>query len=173
MHETVRFMTELEKICEEICLKAGCYLYEVEMTGTGAGRTLRVFIDKEADSGAGVDDCSEVSRLLNEVLDAQDLVPGGAYLLEVSTPGIERVLSKPWHFQKAVGKKVWLKTKVPMEQLGIHEPSLMKAKQTEAYLKAALDSKIELETKKAQFEIPLDSIEKAHVVFEMNKKKKP
>lgn len=166
-------MTELEKICEEICLRAGCYLYEVEMTGTGAGRVLRVFIDKEADSGAGVDDCTEVSRLLNEVLDEKDLVPGGAYQLEVSTPGIERILSKPWHFQKAIGKKVWLKTKVPMEQLGVQEPSLMKAKQTEAVLKSAEEARIELETKKAHFQIPLESIEKAHVVFEMTKKKKP
>jgi ribosome maturation factor RimP len=167
-------MTELEMICEEICLKAGCYLYEVEMTGTtGAGRTLRIFIDKESESGAGVEDCTEVSRLLNEVLDEKDLVPGGAYQLEVSTPGIERVLRKPWHFQKAVGKKVWFKTKVPMEQLGVQDPSLMKAKQAEAVLKSVEEAQIEFETKKAQFLIPLESIEKAHVVFEMNKKKKP
>lgn len=166
-------MTELEKVCEEVCKQAGCYLYELEMSGTGQGRTLRVFIDKDAHSGAGVDDCTEVSRLLNDLLDQKDLVPGGAYQLEVSTPGIERVLKKPWHFEKAVGRKIWFKTKVPMENLGVQEPSLMKAKQTEAVLKSTTPQIIELETKKATFQIPLESIEKAHVVFEMLKNKKP
>jgi ribosome maturation factor RimP len=167
------WMMELEKICENACQQTQCYLYELELVGIGAGRTLRIFIDKEAESGAGVDDCTQVSRLLNEVLDTNDLIPGGAYMLEVSTPGVERVLRRKWHFEKAVGRKIWLKTRVPMEQLGVHEPSLMKAKQAEAVLKAATAEFVELESKKAAFKLPYDSIEKAHTVFEMMKKVKP
>lgn len=167
------WMIELEKVCEEVCQQAQCYLYELEMVGVGNGRTLRVYIDKEAESGAGVDDCTQVSRRLNEVLDEKDLIPGGAYMLEVSTPGVERILKRKWHFEKAVGRKIWLKTRVPMEQLGVQEPSLLKAKQAEGVLKAATAEFLELESKKVAFKLPYDSIEKAHTVFEILKKAKP
>lgn len=166
------WMQDLEKICEQSALQASCYLYEMEMTGSGAARTLRVFIDKDGE-GAGVEDCSSVSKFLNEALDEKDLIPGGAYMLEVSTPGVERVLRKPWHFEKAVGRKVWLKTKVPMEQLGVTEPSLLKAKQTEAQLASFAEGKLKLEIKKGTFELPIDGIEKAHTLFEQLKKLKP
>lgn len=166
------WMQDLEKICEQSALQASCYLYEMEMTGTGAGRTLRVFIDKDGE-GAGVEDCSNVSKFLNEALDEKDLIPGGAYMLEVSTPGVERVLRKPWHFEKAVGRKIWLKTKVPMEQLGVTESSLMKAKQTEAQLASFVEGRLKLEIKKGTFELPIDGIEKAHTLFEQLKKLKP
>lgn len=166
------WMQDLEKICEQSALQASCYLYEMEMTGTGAGRTLRVFIDKDGD-GAGVEDCSSVSKFLNEALDEKDLIPGGAYMLEVSTPGIERVLRKPWHFEKAVGRKIWLKTKVPMEQLGVTEASLLKSKQTEAQLASFVEGRLKLEIKKGTFELPIDGIEKAHTLFEQLKKLKP
>jgi ribosome maturation factor RimP len=175
MNEThPQWMIKLDQICEQVALKANCYLYEMEMTGTGGARTLRIFIDKDGESGAGVEDCSNVSKYLNEVLDTdEDLIPGGAYNLEVSTPGVERVLRKKWHFEKAVGRKIWLKTKVPMEQLGVQEASLMKAKQVEAKLLSVKGEKIELELKKGTFVLPMDGIEKAHTVFELLKKLKP
>ncbi len=154
------WMQDLEKICEQSALQANCYLYEMEMTGNGAARTLRVFIDKDGE-GAGVEDCSSVSKFLNEALDEKDLIPGGPYMLEVSTPGIERILRKPWHFEKAVGRKVWLKTKVAMEQLGVTEPSLLKAKQTEAQLASFSGGRLVLEIKKGT------------LLFEQLKKLKP
>jgi ribosome maturation factor RimP len=167
------WFAKVEKICQQISEREGCYLYEADFTGTGGGRALRVFIDK--DGGAGLEDCASVSRGLNEVLDAQeDLIPGGHYNLEVSTPGIDRSLSKPWHFEKVVGKKIWVKTGSAFEEYGVQEPTLKKAKQTEAVLKEFKDNYLVLENKKGEdTRLPFDKVEKAKVVFEMPKKLKP
>jgi ribosome maturation factor RimP len=161
----------VEKIAEDVCQSLGCLLYDLDFSGTGQGRTLRVFIDREGGAGAGIEDCSNVSRSLSEKLDAQEeLIPGGAYQLEVSTPGIDRILKKAWHFEKVVGKKIWIKTAVPFGELGVSEPSLEKTKQMEAVLKFFGSDRLTLENKKGDVSLPLSGIEKAKVVFEMPKK---
>lgn len=167
------WFAKIEEICQKVSEQQGCYLYDADFTGTGNGRTLRVFIDKEG--GAGVDDCSNVSRGLNEVLDAdENLIPGGPYNLEVSTPGIDRILRKAWHFEKVVGKKIWVKTGVAFEEMGVEEPTLKKAKQVEAVLKDFKNETLTLENKKGgDVILPYNRIEKAKVVFEMPKKLKP
>ena len=75
--------------------------------GTRAGRVLRLYLDKEG--GPTVDDLGRVSRQLSELLDAQDIVEG-SYTLEVSSPGINRPLKKPEHFQRFIGKRVRIRT---------------------------------------------------------------
>lgn len=165
---------KVEKICEEVCVREGCYLYDAVFSGIGAGRTLQVFIDKDG-GGAGVEDCSNVSKGLNEILDAnEDLIPGGPYNLEVSTPGIDRILRKAWHFEKVIGKKIWVKTGVAFEELGVQEPTLKKAKQVEAVLKEFKNETLVFENKKGDdVSLPFQKVEKAKVVFEMPKKLKP
>ncbi|MFN8791484.1 MAG: ribosome maturation factor RimP [Bdellovibrionales bacterium] len=169
------WLEKVEKICHEVCTREGCYLYDLEFGGLGQGRTLRVFIDKEAGGGAGLEDCSNVSRGLNEALDQQgeDFIPGGPYHLEVSTPGIDRLLRKPWHFEKVVGKKIWVKTKAPLEAIGqVEDPGLKNAKQIESTLKEFKNETLVLENKKGDIQFPLNQVEKAKVVFEMTKKPK-
>lgn len=95
---------KLKEHVEQVASRENCFLYDLEWIGKGIGRTLRVFIDKEGDEGVSIDDCSRVSRGLDLVLDVEDLVPGGAYNLEVSSPGLERRLNQPWHFEKAHGE---------------------------------------------------------------------
>ena len=95
---------KLKEHVEQIAKREMCFLYDLEWVGQGNGRTLRVFIDKEGEEGVSIDDCSKVSRGLDLVLDIEELVPGGAYQLEVSSPGLERRLSQPWHFEKASGE---------------------------------------------------------------------
>jgi ribosome maturation factor RimP len=173
----IEWFEKVEKICQDICSSEGCYLYDLVFSGIGQGRTLQVFIDKD-NGGAGVEDCSNVSKGLNEALDADDLIPGGPYHLEVSTPGIDRILRKAWHFEKVVGKKIWVKTEVAFEELGVLEPTLKKAKQVEAVLKEFKNDTLILENKKAsagslEVNLPFAKIEKAKVVFEMPKKLKP
>lgn len=168
----IEWFEKVEKICQDIASREGCYLYDADFSGIGAGRTLRVFIDK--DNGVGVEDCTNVSRGLDEALDQDELIPGGPYNLEVSTPGIDRILKKAWHFEKVVGKKIWVKTGVAFETLGVQEPTLKKAKQVEAVLKEFKNDTIVLENKKGDdVSLPLEKIEKAKVVFEMPKKLKP
>jgi ribosome maturation factor RimP len=80
---------------------------ELRREGTRAGRVLRVYLDKEG--GPNVGDLGRVSRQLSELLDSQDIVEG-SYTLEVSSPGINRPLKKPEHFQRFIGKRVRIRT---------------------------------------------------------------
>jgi len=81
-------------------------LYDVRFIRAGVHSTLRIFIEK--DGGITVDDCSRASEALSTVLDAADF-SGGAYNLEVSSPGIDRPLVTPKDFTRVVGKHVQLR----------------------------------------------------------------
>ncbi len=70
---------------------------------------VRVFIDRP--QGVGLEDCERVSHELSALLDVEDPVPT-AYTLEVSSPGLDRVLRTPAHFQRFVGERIWLELKV-------------------------------------------------------------
>src|SRR5271154_5736388 len=85
----------------------GVELYDLVFSGAH-GRVLRVFIDRN-DGAVSVDDCANVSRALNLLLDVEDLIPGGAYELEVSSPGLERKLTQKWHFDRALTKPIRVK----------------------------------------------------------------
>jgi ribosome maturation factor RimP len=76
--------------------------------GSRGGRVLRLYMDKQG--GPNVDDLSRVSRQLSEVLDVQDTIDG-AYILEVSSPGINRPLRRPEHFSRFVGKRIRIRTR--------------------------------------------------------------
>ena len=84
----------------------GYGLYDVELTGTGAARTLRVTIER--DGGVDLDAITDVTRAVSPVLDAEPALVG-SYLLEVSSPGLERTLRTPAHFAGARGDIVSIK----------------------------------------------------------------
>lgn len=90
----------------------GYELLEVEYLREQAGWVLRLFIDKPG-GGVGLDDCTQVSRAVDTVLDVEDLIPH-EYNLEVSSPGLNRPLRKPEHFRRAVGQRVKVKTFGPL-----------------------------------------------------------
>ena len=98
---------KIKSITSDICVREGCLLYDLEFL-EGGSRILRIYIDRDP-NGASLEDCVNVSRALNLALDVEDVIPGGKYDLEVSTPGLERKLSDKWHFEKAVGKNVQIK----------------------------------------------------------------
>ena len=79
----------------------GCSVYDVEVAGSGKARTVRVLIDREG--GVDIDAIAEATRAISPLLDEADPV-AGAYLLEVSSPGVERPLRTPAHFAAAVGE---------------------------------------------------------------------
>lgn len=103
-------MSKAEEIAEKeaaaICEGLGLYVYDVEYKKEGSENVLRIFID--SDEGVTLDECESVSRALSDRLDEIDPIKG-AYELEISSPGIERVLKRAWHFDKAIGKKVSVK----------------------------------------------------------------
>ncbi len=105
----------LEEKIREVLLPlldgAGMELFDMELTGRsgkGKRRTLRVFIDKEG--GVTIDDCASVSHQLGLALEADEVIDG-AYVLEVSSPGLTRPLKTPHHFLRSVGKLAQIKLK--------------------------------------------------------------
>jgi ribosome maturation factor RimP len=87
----------------------GYELVDVEFVPGAGGGTLRIYIDHP--EGIDVDDCADMSHVLSELLDADDPFPG-AYQLEVSSPGLDRVLRTPAHFARFVGERVKVELKV-------------------------------------------------------------
>lgn len=81
----------------------GCEIWGIEFVSQGRHSRLRVYIDKE--NGITVDDCENVSRHVSDVLDIADLIPS-AYTLEVSSPGMDRILFRPEHYGRSAGETV-------------------------------------------------------------------
>ena len=84
----------------------GLQLWDVKFQKEGTSWYLRVFIDK--DGGVDINDCTDVSRLIDPILDEADPI-NVSYYLEVCSPGLERELTERWHFEKYKGEKVMLK----------------------------------------------------------------
>lgn len=171
MSDSPSWMEKVEIMASEVAAREGCILYDIEFVGIGKGRTLRVFIDKE-DGSISIEDCSNVSKGLNLLLDTEDIIPGEAYNLEVSTPGLDRHLKKPWHFQKAVGKKVYIKTSKALESAGVTHKKWKSAKTVEHVLDSADDSGVHFKMDDADIKIPYELIDKAKIVFEFTKGQK-
>lgn len=84
----------------------GYCLWDVKFVKEGASWYLRIFIDK--DEGICIDDCTEVSHLVDPIIDEADPI-NVSYFLEVCSPGLERELSEEWHFEKYIGAPVKIK----------------------------------------------------------------
>ena len=111
---------------------------------------VRIFID--GPDGISVDDCERASREIAALLDVDDPIPT-AYTLEVSSPGFDRLLRTPAHFERFVGSRVFVELKVP--RAGRRRYTGM--------LQAANATGIELEVDNQKVEIPFDEIGKARL----------
>ena len=98
------FASKIEEIAQRVAESEGLELVEVEVKGDNGFRLVRIFIDKP--EGVTHGDCETVSQQVGTILDVEDVVPGGRYTLEVSSPGVERKLIKPQDYQRFQGKKV-------------------------------------------------------------------
>ena len=103
---------ELATLLEPTVERLGYELADLEVRLGGEGGLVRVFIDKA--DGIGLDDCEAVSRAISALLDVEDPLPGN-YSLEVSSPGLDRKLTKSEHFQRFMGHIVKVKMRVPVE----------------------------------------------------------
>jgi ribosome maturation factor RimP len=107
-------LDQLRDLIDQLLAPLGLDLVDAQLLGGGKHRVFRLFIDKP--EGVTHNDCETVSRLVGEALDARDLIPGGAYTLEVSSPGVDRPLLRPRDFQRFLGSKVKLELKQPIER---------------------------------------------------------
>ena len=106
-----RIENEVESIVEELIAGSPLELVAVDYVRE-RDWYLRVFIDKEG--GIEIDDCQELSGRLEEILDAEDLIKT-SYILEVSSPGLDRELKKPKDFQREQGKMVDVSLFAPLD----------------------------------------------------------
>src|SRR5208337_3731358 len=105
-------LARVQEIAERVAASVGLEVVEVEMRGAGKARMLRIFIDKPA--GVTHEDCANLSREVGTILDVEDAVPGGSYVLEVSSPGLDRKLSRAADFERFTGSRVKVTTRNPI-----------------------------------------------------------
>ena len=96
----------IENLLEPIINNLGYILYDVQYIKEGKDYYLRITIDK--DGGISIEDCENVNNAIDEPLDEADIIQD-SYILEVSSPGIERALRKSWHFEKQLGNNISIK----------------------------------------------------------------
>ncbi len=102
----------IEKIIAPAVEALGYELYACQLITGKKTSTLRVYVDSE--KGITLDDCEAVSRQVANLLDVEDPLEG-RYMLEVSSPGMERPLMYDWHFERAVGKLAKMKLRQPVQ----------------------------------------------------------
>ncbi len=145
----------VQKVAQPIIENEGLELVDIEYKKEGQNWFLRVFIDR-TEEGVDLDDCTRISEKLSEMLDELDPIPG-AYILEVSSPGVERPLKKEKDFRKAIGKNVCISTYEPIDGQKVFEGVLRQFDGTT--LAVGEEEKL--------VEIPLEKVAKARlsVVF--------
>ncbi|OGW42330.1 MAG: hypothetical protein A2010_00975 [Nitrospirae bacterium GWD2_57_9] len=147
---------KIRQVLEPILTSMGLDLWDLEFQKSGPKWLLRVYIDREIGGGVTLSDCERVSRDLSAALDVEDFIQH-AYTLEVSSPGLDRALTKPEHFQRFSGSTVRIKTYQP-----INKEKVFKGK-----LRGILDTFVKLEVTEGEImAIPLSNIAKAQLEVE-------
>ena len=148
---------ELERIreaAERVAHSLGLEIVDVEWK-VGKDRFLRVYIDKP--EGVSHKDCEAVSNQLSVILDVEDLIPGPQhYILEVSSPGLDRKLTKPAEFERFAGRLARISTIEPVEN----------QKFFEGRLAGVAGGKVQIEVQGRVIAVPMEGIRKANLVVE-------
>jgi ribosome maturation factor RimP len=142
---------ELANLIEPTVVNLGYELSDLELKLGGRDGIVRVFIDKP--EGVDLTDCEIVSKQLSAVLDVEDPLPGH-YTLEVSSPGLDRKLTKPEHFQRFLGELVRVKLRFP----------LAGRRNFRGTLRAADEKKIEVEVDGEAYSLEIAAIESARLI---------
>jgi ribosome maturation factor RimP len=155
----------VQQIAERVAASSGLELVEVEFRGGGKSRLLRIFIDKPG--GVTHEDCANLSREVSTILDVEDVVPG-SYLLEVSSPGLDRKLSRPADFERFTGSRVKIMTREPVNGNRHFDGRLQSFQQGRLTLDFAIPKKKSQPAGTPQLlELTLDNVEKANLVPEL------
>jgi len=161
----------LTAVIEPVCAAHGVELVDVSILREPGGAVLRVLIDRERPelapdgeapqpgSGVSLADCQDVSRDLSVALDVNEAVaPKIRYRLEVSSPGLDRPLTRRRDFERFAGHEVRVQTRLPL-------PGDDTRRKFNGVLRGLEGDKVRVEDGPATFEIPLTAIAKANVVY--------
>jgi len=144
---------------EPIVADHGCELVDVERSGGQGATILRIIVDSERGDGRiDVDVLGRVSREIEAQLDAADAV-AGAYRLELSSPGLDRVLAREKDFVAVLGENVKLKSRRPVDGRRHFKGKLV----------ALEDGLVRIEVDGKSFSLPFEAIEKANRIYEFTR----
>jgi ribosome maturation factor RimP len=141
---------KLIELVEPLLVQLGYELVELEYGPSRGHAQLRIFIDKP--DGVGIEDCERVSREVSSLLDVEDPIPT-AFTLEVSSPGLDRVLRTPGHYRRFVGERVKVELAAPREG----------RKRYTGTLTSVDDAGIQLQVDNFSVGIPFEEIAKARL----------
>lgn len=132
-------------------------LVDINLSGSKHKPILRILVDKKG--GITLDECTDINRQLSDILDKDDIIKE-SFILEVSSPGLNRPLREKKDFEKVIGKEINLYTKEPIEG--------------ENFFQAMLDSVgedfISLKLKGGQLKIPYENIRNAKICITMQRR---
>ncbi len=144
--------SELKQLLGPVVEALGCELWGLELQTGGKTKLLRIYIDR-AEDGIGVDDCERVSRQASAVLDVEEAI-NGEYILEVSSPGMDRPLYELNQYEQYIGEDISLRLRFPYEG----------RRNFKGRLTGIDNDEIVLVVTDHEFLFPVEGIEKANVV---------
>ena len=160
-------LNQIRDIVGRVAATHGVEVVEVELRGGGKARTLKITIDKP--EGVNHEDCANVSREVSTILDVEDAVPGNSYILEVSSPGLDRKLLRAQDYVRSTGSRIKVMTREPVNN----------NRHFEGRLQSFQDNKVVMELTSGKkpkpghaqpgkiVEIDLANVEKANIVPEI------
>ena len=104
---------KIRQLIQPVVEALGCELWGLELQTGGKTKLLRIYIDRGED-GIGIEDCERVSRQSSAVLDVEDAI-NGEYILEVSSPGMDRPLYELSQYEQFIGEDISLRLRFPYE----------------------------------------------------------
>src|SRR3984957_9915940 len=169
-------LEKVRQIAERVAASSGLEVVDVEVSGAATHRMLRVFVDRPGAAPAhgrpdGVthEDCANFSREFGTIVDVEDAVPGSSYVLEVSSPGLDRRLTKAADFERFRGQRVKLMTREPVNNNRHFEGKLESFENGKLLLDLSVARK-KMRPKEGaatKIEIEFGNIEKANLVPEI------
>lgn len=153
MSKSKTYEIRTEELLKPITDACNVEIYDVEYVKEGSEWYLRAYIDKPG--GVTIDDCESVSRALSAKLDEDEFIEE-AYILEVSSPGLGRVLKKEKHFLKSIGSEIEIKTYKPIE----------KEKQFVGILTSYQDDTITIKTDKKEMNFNKSEVASVRLTFD-------
>jgi len=142
----------LKQLLQPVVEALNCELWGIEMQMGGKTKLLRIYIDRD-ELGVGIDDCERVSRQASAILDVEDVI-AGEYILEVSSPGMDRPLYELDHYARYLGEEISIRLRFPYEG----------RRNYKGRLKAIEGDEVVVVVADSEFLFPVEGIEKANLV---------
>ncbi|UQB43051.1 ribosome maturation factor RimP [Thiomicrospira microaerophila] len=151
----MRLEQKIEELVAPAITAMGLEFWGCEYIAAGKDSTLRIYIDRP-NVGVTVDDCALASRQISAIMDVEDPI-ASAYMLEISSPGMERPLFKPEQYKPYIGQKVNVRSRL----------AIMGRRKFKGELIEVTEDQIVVEVDRESYEIPFSSIDKANLVVEL------